>query len=161
MTLHDFFRSFLVASTTVLLITLAGAAQAQQVDEIADTGRDDIQLQADMTDAIERNVVVANTALVFTNAGRHDTLVVCVGYDANGNVLGRRAAKVPSQGVRYLRASDFSGGADFVGSALCKARGHVIPSAVFLAPGAITHLDVRSTKGKRATRVRFPLIATY
>ena len=159
MTHQSLFRSSLFAMTAIFLLA-SSAAEAQRAEAV-DIARDETQLRADMIDAIERDTDVANTALVFNNASRHDTVVLCVGYDGDGNVLGRKAAKVPSQGVRYLRASDLSDGADFVGSALCKARGHIIPSAVFLAPGAITKLDVLPTKGKRSTRIRFPLIATY
>ena len=36
-----------------------------------------------------------------------------------------------------------------------------VGSAVFLAPGAITNLDVDTRRGKRTTRIRFPLVASY
>ncbi len=159
MTIQNILRISRVALATTLLIG-GGIVQAQPAD-LVDVSRDEVQLRADMADAIDRNVAVANTALVFNNASPRDTLVVCVAYDANGDVLGRKAAKVPARGVRYLRASDLSDGADFVGSAICRARGYVVSSAVFLAPGAITKLDVVTRKGKRSTRARFPLIATY
>jgi hypothetical protein len=153
------FRILLFASTAALLM-LADLAGAQEVAEV-DEARDEIELQADVRDAIDRDTDVANTALVFNNASRVATTVHCTAYSANGKAIGRKIARIPALGVRYLRASDLSGGADFVGSALCKARGSVVPSAVFLAPGSITNLDILRKKRKKTTWMRFPLVATY
>jgi hypothetical protein len=152
-------RSTLLLSAIFLLLG-SSLAVGQQVEEV-DIGREEVQLRVDISDAIERDTDVANTALVFNNSGRIATVVYCTAYAGNGDVLGRGKTRVPARGVRYLRASDLSDGVDFVGSAVCKARGRVTATAVFLAPGAITDIDVKQSKRGRSTRMRFPLIASY
>ncbi|HIF92183.1 MAG: hypothetical protein ABGX04_05295 [Myxococcales bacterium] len=83
------------------------------------------ELRSDITDAVERDTDVANTALVFHNSGVRDA--------ANSEVLGHGMTSVPAKGVRYLRAPDLSDCVDFVGSALCKAKGNVTPSDVYFS----------------------------
>ena len=134
----------------LLLLVSAVAQEVAQIDD----ARDKVELQADIRDAIERDIDVANRALVFNNASRRATTVHCTAFSANGEALGKRVARVPALGVRYIRASDLSGGADCIGSTFCKARGSVVGSAVFLAPGSITNLDI-------LRKMRFPLVATY
>lgn len=154
----------LIRLSLFILMTLslfaATTGQAQELSEV-DIGRLEIELRTDITDAVERDTDVVNTALVFHNSGIRDAAVRCVGYGANGEVLGRGMTRVPAKGVRYLRASDLSDGVDFVGSALCKANGNVVATAVFLAPGAITDLDVQQRPRRRRSHMRFPLIASY
>ena len=87
--------------------------------------------------------------------------VSCVAIDGNGNILGRGYTVVPSNGLRYLRASDLSNGIDYVGSALCKADGRAEASAVFLAPSAITSLKVRQRGRRGGMLFRFPVVASY
>ena len=159
MTIQSLIRPILILSTALLLLG-SGIAAAQQIEEV-DIGREEVQLRADITDAIERDTDVANTALVFNNSGRIATVVYCTAFAGNGDVLGRGKTRVPARGVKYLRASDLSDGVDFVGSAVCKARGRVTATSVFLAPGAITDLDVKQRRQNRSTRMRFPLIASY
>jgi len=146
--------------SAALLSLGSGRAAAQAVEEV-DIGRLEVELRVDITDAIERDTDVANTALVFNNAGRVATTVYCTAFSGNGEILGRGKTRVPAKGVRYLRASDLSDGVDFVGSAVCKARGRVTATSVFLAPGAITALDVKQYRRKRTSRMRFPLVASY
>lgn len=159
-------RSYLlrsVALASAALLVSAATAQAQMATMFdRDDSRPEAELRVDMRGAVDRDTDVADTALVLSNTTNQDTHVLCVSYDANGNAVGRKFARLPARGVRYLRASDFSNGADFIGSASCTSRGRVAASAVFLAPGAITNLDV--IQGQRwddTNRVRFPLIATY
>ncbi len=152
------FSTLLISAAALLLGS--GMAAAQEVEAI-DIGREEVQLRVDISDAIARDTDVANTALVFNNSGRVGTVVYCTAYAGNGDVLGRGKTRVPARGVRYLRASDLSDGVDFVGSAVCKARGRVTATAVFLAPGAITDIHVKQQKRGRSTRMRFPLIASY
>ncbi len=159
MTIQSLIRSVLLLSSAFLFFA-GGTAQAQDA-EFIDMGRDEVELRVDVKAAVDRDTDVANTALVFNNAGRKDTTVTCTAYGSNGDVLGRGRTRVAAQGVKYIRASDLSNGVDFIGSALCKARGRIVVSSVFLAPGAITNLDVKTRNGKRWTRVRFPLIASY
>ena len=140
---------------------LAGAGLAQAQDAEIDNARGAAELRAEVKDAVERDVDTANTALVFNNVTRSDSYVVCTAYDGNGNNLGTKRAYVPKRGVKYLRASDLSNGVDFVGSAVCTSRARMAASAVFLGPGTITNLDVIQPGTWDATRIRFPLIATY
>lgn len=137
----------------------AGLTQAQGVE--IDEARGAEELRAEMRDAAAGDVDTTNTALLFNNVTRINSYVVCTAYDGNGNVLGTKRAYVPKRGVKYLRASDFSNGADFVGSAVCTSRERMAASAVLLAPGAITQLDVIQPDAWDLTRIRFALIATY
>ena len=152
-------RSTLLASTALLMLVSA-SAQAQTVDT-RDDSRGETELRAEVRQAIERDTDVANTALVFNNTTHEAASVICRAYGANGELLGRRFARVPARGVRYLRASDLSSGADFVGSAVCASRSRVAASAIFLAPGSITNLDVIQAGPWDAHNIRFPLVATY
>lgn len=152
-------RSSLFAFVMALLFSV-GLAEAQ-LTELVDESRDEAELRVEIKDAIARDTDLSNTVLVFNNAGRRTTYVHCAAYNGNGRVLGRRIARVPAQGVRYLRASDLSNGVDFVGSVICKAREHVVASAIFLTPGAITNLEVVQKRSRRATRIRFPLVASF
>ena len=160
MTSQFLIRSTLFASAALLLLLASSSASAQTVDA-RDDSRSETELRAEVRQAIERDTDVANTALVFNNTTNEDASVLCRAYGANGELLGRRFARVPARGVRYLRASDLSSGADFVGSAVCASRSRVAASAVFLAPGSITNLDVIQAGPWDAHNIRFPLIATY
>ncbi|MEM9175706.1 MAG: hypothetical protein AAGC67_10765, partial [Myxococcota bacterium] len=120
------------------------------------------ELRVDLREAMERDTDTVNTALVFNNASGDVVHVFCRAFDADGAYEGRRVVRIPARGVRYLRASDFSSGGDFIGSAVCSSRARVAASAVLLAPGALTNLDViQADAWDEGNRVRFPLIATY
>lgn len=160
MTLKSLIRSTLLASTALVLAT-AGLSQAQTIVTPDDDSRSEMELRAEVRRAIDRDTDVANTALVFNNASSQESTVVCRAYGANGDFVGRGVAKIPPRGVRYLRASDLANGADFVGSAVCRTRTRMAASAVFLAPGAITNLDVIQAAPFDSYDIRFPLIATY
>ena len=66
-------RSTLLLCAIFLLLG-PGLAVAQQAEEI-DIGREEVQLRVDISEAIERDTDVANTALVFNNSGRVATVV--------------------------------------------------------------------------------------
>jgi hypothetical protein len=124
--------------------------------------RDGGDLQVDVREAVDRDTDVADTALVFTNTGDRAARVVCGGLDKNGQVIGSRTGVIiPAGGLRYLRASDLSDGADFVGSAICSAGGPMLASGIFLAPGAMTDVNVHQREHRKHSRIRFPLVATY
>jgi len=148
---------FLAAGLLVLGSTVASA----QLINARDDARTEAELKVDVRQAIERDTDVANTALIFNNTTGQDTLVVCSAYSAEGRMLGRKTAQIPARGLRYLRASDISKGVDFIGSAVCSSRARVAASAVFLAPGAMTNLDVIQLGPWDDTSIRFPLVATY
>ena len=150
-----------IAFATAALLLSAGAAQAQTMLDSVDDSRSEDQLRADVKEAVERDNDVANTALVFNKTTNEVTHVFCAAHGANGEILGRKVARIPGKGVRYLRASDLSSGADFIGSAACSTRGRVVGSAVFLAPGSMTSLEVIQAAAWDSNSIRFPLIATY
>ena len=155
-------RSIVLAGFVVL--ATAATAHAQRVVSDAELGdaRPEAELRLDMREAVERDTDTVNTALVFNNPNAQTAHVMCRAYDSNGNHMGRRLVGVPGNGVRYLRASDFSRGGDFIGAAICSSRTRVAASAVLLAPGAITNLDViQADAWDDTNRMRFPLIATY
>jgi len=157
-------RLGLLLLTGSLLLGAPALAKGTAVDLTADKelARDAMALQVDIKDAIDRDTDVADSALVFTNTGNFEGRVVCRAIDGNGQAIGSRTGvTVPPGGVRYLRASDLSDGADFVGSAICVARSHMISSGFFLAPGAITDLKAQRAVRRRSVEMRFPVVATY
>ena len=101
---------------------------------------------------------IADTALVFTNQTRHRVEVRCLARNDDGETIGRARIVVPGGGLRYLRASDLSEGADFVGSALCKSAARVVATAMLFGV-EISDLPSRSVQWGKVHR--FPLIATY
>ena len=152
-------RSLVLAGAA--LLAAAAPAWAQTVVDL-DESRSEAELRVDMRDAVERDTDVVNTALVFNNTSPDVSHVICLAHDAQGQYLARRIVRIPAQGVRYLRASDFATRGDFIGSATCTSRARIAATAVLLAPGAITNLDViQADRWDDANRMRFPLIANY
>ena len=158
MTPKSLTRSCVLVCTALLLG--AAASQAQTPTD-RDDSRGEEQLRVEVRQAMDRDTDTTNTALVFNNTTAAVAHVVCIAYSAEGRMLGRKVARLPARGVRYLRASDLSGGTDFIGSAICATRARVVASAVFLAPGSLTNLDVIQAGPWDDTNIRFPLIATY
>ncbi len=153
-----------------LSLALSASAQELSINAVdvsesdvaeVDVARDTVELRGDMADAIEHRIDVADTALVFNNTGRGSRRVICRAFNQNGRVIGRTATAVPANGLRYIRASDLAHGRDFVGSARCWTGANVVATAVFLAPGAITSLDVEQHTHPWKEHVRFPLVASY
>ena len=101
-----------------------------------------------------------DTALVFTNPRNASTWVVCAGHDANGDGVGRARTRVPAHGVRLIFASDLSNGRDFIGSAACKSRSWVVPSA-FIIGTDLSDAPARTSNGWSETRINFPIVATF
>ncbi len=165
------FRTLLLLVCSLAVAVSAGAQELSVstvvpvLDEESDPGllldRGSDDLLADLEDAAHVDRDVADTALVFTNATGRRVMVKCVAIGANGNMLGRAHTHIPGNGLRYLRASDLAGGADFVGSAVCKADGNAAGSVVFLTRSAITSLGVKQRHRLGVTRFKFPLVASY
>lgn len=134
---------------------LAKQLEAIDVVEIAreiDALPDEIEPDPDAPD-------LADTALVFTNMSRRSAWVKCVGFNKNGEPVGRTSTRVPPLGLRYVLASDISNGEHFIGQVQCKPKGPLVGSVVFIGP-SITDLPVRNGNlGK--SRIRFPLVAHY
>ncbi len=133
------------------------AKQLEAIDLVAisreiDTLPEEIESDPDASD-------LADTALVFTNMSRRSAWVKCVGFDKNGEPVGRTSTRVPPLGLRYVLASDISNGERFIGQVQCKPKGPLVGSVVFIGP-SITDLPVRNGNlGK--SRIRFPLVAHY
>ncbi len=163
--LNSLGKSVLFALCCVLGTALAASAQdfavaiPADVDPGVEVRRDARELQAEVRPRpVDRDV--ADTALVFTNLGREDHRVFCVGFDDEGRRVGRAWLKLPARGLRYLLASDLSRGKDFIGHAQCSGGRNVTGSLVFLGPD-LTDLPVLQPELGDAGRIRFPLVATY
>ncbi|MEM7467567.1 MAG: hypothetical protein AAF387_11895 [Pseudomonadota bacterium] len=152
-----------------LLSTTAATAQdaAIAADALSTDSGEDIGIQvardaAELQGMLKRtpDVDVVDTALVFNNPRQHKTLVACVGYNANGRVMGRAYTVVPANGLRFIRAADISNGRDYLGSAKCKARARVIPSSFIVGIG-FSDAPARVINGWDNSVMRFPVVASY
>ncbi len=155
----------LFASTLALsLASLGTPASAQDmgavsVDDAApEISRDAIDLRAVLVPRPDLDTV--DTALVFTNPRNAPTWVVCAGHNANGKPVGRARTRVPAHGVRLIFASDLSNGGDYIGSAVCKARSRVVPSA-FIIGAELSDAPARTSHGWSESTVNFPIVATF
>ena len=146
-----------VASTNVRAVA-AVPDGADEVPEV-DLSRDAFELRDEIR-VRPADVDVADTAIIFTSHARRTVDVKCIARDHDGNVVGRTRTQVPPRGLRYIRASDFSEGRDFVGHAECKSNRRVTANAVFFGV-EITDLFSHSKRRGRAMYHRFPVIATY
>jgi len=123
------------------------------IDRDGDALRDEIRPRPIDTD-------IADTALIFTNLTPNHVYVTCIARDQSGTLIGRTRTRLPSRGLRYVRASDFSDGRDFVGHAECKSNGQAVATAVLFG-AEITDLSATSRRRGRGMHHRFPVIATY
>ena len=103
---------------------------------------------------------IADTALVFTSHAADVVRVKCVARDQSGTVVGRIVTRLPAHGLRYIRASDFSDGRDFVGHADCKSDGRITATGMLFGV-EITDLPTKSRRRGRGMVHEYPLIATY
>ena len=124
-----------------------------EVDRDGDQLRDEIRPRP-------TDVDVADTALVFTNRSQRTVEIRCISRGHNGSIIGQAGTHVPPSGLRYIRASDFSDGRDYVGSAECKSNRRVISSAILFGE-EITRLDSKSRRQGRGMNHFFPVVATY
>ncbi|MBW2420513.1 MAG: hypothetical protein JRH19_18370 [Deltaproteobacteria bacterium] len=143
---------------SLTLAPIAGAQKLTAVDPGPEIVRDTAALSHDLRPRPIDDPDVADTALIFTNKGS-DARVFCVGFDKEGDPVGRAWLKLPRLGLRYMLASDLSHDRDFVGHVQCSAPGQVKGSSVFLGPG-LTDLPVIQTK-RGVGRMTFLLVATY
>lgn len=144
----------LCAAAMAAALALPAAGQEAEPDEL-EVDRDPGQLLEDMhadRDAVE-------SVLVFSNLLDRDVRVGCRAFGRNGRVVGRAGTGLPAHGLRYLRASDFAPGGDFIGSVQCVAGGRVVGEALLLTPLGISNLEVLQRGRKRSTQLEFPLVA--
>lgn len=146
------------AALALLWLGLAPVAGAQQAEVEID--RDPAALEVEIRPRVP-DVDVADTVMTFTSMSRAPSTVVrCLARDRTGAIVGRTRVVVPAHGVKYVLASDFSGGADFVGHVVCQTGGFVLPAAIFLGP-EITDLPAHRSQHDGLNFHRFPLVATY
>lgn len=147
----------LAAGDGVLSDAVVVGDRTDEAADVPEISRDPSDLAPDLRPIDED---VANTALVFTNWTGRDTAIVCVAFNGEGRRVGRRAIKVPSNGTKYMLASDLSNGRDFVGNAQCTGHERIHGTAVFLGAG-FSDLPVANVDHRGDGRIRFPLVATY
>ena len=164
MTISSTLRIPLLGLALIGALSITSTASAQGVSAANELPEFDVDRDADaLRDEIRprpKDVDVADTVMVFTNTTGARRQVRCVAYDRTGAPIGRTRTRIPGNGVRYILASDLSNGRDFVGHAVCNTAGLVIPSALLLGP-EIENLNTRIERFEGATRLRFPVIATY
>lgn len=124
-----------------------------EVDRNGDELRDEIRPRP-------TDVDITDTALVFTNRSHKVVKVRCISRTQDGAIIGQATTTVPAYGLRYIRASDFSEGRDYVGSAACKSNGRVVSGAILFGE-EITQLNSDSRRRGRGMAHFFPVVVTY
>ncbi|MFQ5514086.1 MAG: hypothetical protein ACE5FG_06560 [Myxococcota bacterium] len=155
-------------AAVLLALLLPGFASAQTLTELstdavavdAEIDRDAADLRAVVADG-PADARLVDTALVFTGGRLRGAQIKCAAFDSNGRVIGVARLRVPRRGLRYVRASDLSGGDAFVGSVVCKTDGRVLGSIVVLGSRLLTDLRVVQRSGYGSDAIRFPLVLTY
>ena len=149
----------LLALTAMLFgtfgLTFAANAQTAPAEVLIERDVDEL---SDEFETDLRQPLIADTLITFTNTRASRQKVLCVALDKNGATIGRTRTHVPGNGLRYVRASDFSNGGPFIGSVRCRTWGRVIATAVFVGPG-VTDLPVH--QGRHDETIQIPLVATY
>lgn len=150
----------------LILVAAPSLAQSETEVEIDRPADELLDALADPVDPTDPDAV--DSALVFTSAGG-PAAVRCTARDGNGNRVGSPViVPVPAEGLRWIRASDLSNGADFVGSARCTSLGAVAGSAFMVGPRGATDLPSKQSRTRRGRRgkhythhLRFPVVASY
>ena len=126
-----------------LLVAASSHAQDARVSTVEiDRGSDELSDAVRIRpDDIDRDFI--NTALIFTNTSMDPNTVSCVARNDNGVAIGRARTAVPRKGLRFIFASDFANGADFVGSVDCWTNGRIAATALLLGPTGVTDLPAR------------------
>jgi len=142
-----------VARTPLAAAAAVTDVPVVEVDRDGDQLRDEIRPRPVDTDR-------ADTALVFTNRSQGVVQVRCMSRTHNGEIIGQAGTQVPPNGLRYIRASDFSEGRDYLGSAECKSDRRVLSSAILFGE-EITRLDSKSRRRGHGMNHFFAVVATY
>ena len=139
----------------LFLCLVAGTATAQDDTEppLVDRGADEL---TDAVDIRSDDVDFVDTALVFTNLSDRDATVRCRGFDVDGNEVGSIKVMPPAAGLRFVFASDLSGGVDFAGRVVCVGRGRLTGTALLLGATGVSDLPVQG--GRRG--MVFPVVVT-
>lgn len=157
-------RPVLTGLTVLLLALLATPVLAQSIPEV------EIDRPADeLPDALGPDPIDPDrldSVLVFTSTG-NPAAVRCTANDGNGDPIGSAVTvPLPADGLRWIRASDLSDGADFVGSAHCTSLGKAAGSAFLVGPRGATDLPAHRTRKRGSGRryvhhLHFPVAASY
>ena len=149
------------AKSLVKLKAIPSPARVDVADDVTevDVARDGAELQDEIR-VRPADVDIADTALIFTNTTGQLGGVRCIARTQDGAVVGRTFTALPPNGLRYVRASDFSEGRDYVGHATCISKGRPVATAVLFGE-EITDLKTETTRRGRYMVHRFPVIATY
>ncbi len=158
-------RTLRPALVSLFLVLVAAPGLAQSTTEV-EIDRSPDELARVLVDPVDPNDPDAvDSALVFTSQGG-PAAVRCTARDGHGDAIGSPViVAVPAGGLRWIRASDLSNGADFIGGAHCTSLGPVIGSGFVVGPRGATDLRVRehrkSGRGKRyVDHLRFPVVAS-
>jgi hypothetical protein len=158
-------RLIRITLTALSLCLLVGGSAHAQVGAAADTGPKIDRGSVELSDAVrvlpeDRDRDFVNTALIFTSTSRTRSEVICLARDGNGQVVGRAWAGVPGRGLRFILASDFGNGADFVGSVKCATNGRMAGTALLLGPTGVTDLPGRRVALDGPVGLVFPVVVT-
>lgn len=136
---------------------LASSAGAQEIDP-PDLSHDESELEDVLEEPVE--APHANTALVFSSLADVELRVVCRARNAQGEPLGDAAVRVPPHGVRFLLASDFSGGAPFLGQVRCASPRGIRGSGFTRTVNGVTGVPSPEHRAGRGLLIHFPVVAT-
>ncbi|MEM9405771.1 MAG: hypothetical protein AAGA81_07025 [Acidobacteriota bacterium] len=145
-------------AASLLFVLEGGAALAQTPTEVnVDRETDELKVLI----LPDPGRTMTDTALVFTNPGDSPATVRCNAYDKEGDWIGRTRTLVPGHGLRYIRASDLSGGSSFLGSARCWSARHTIGTGYLVTREGITATRVVSNRHEATEFYRFPVIGYF
>lgn len=147
---------WLGAALLLLVTTSAGLAQTPTEIEV-DRDTDELKVLV----LPDPGRTMTDTALVFSNPGGSAAIVRCNAYNKNGVWIGRSRTTVPARGVRYIRASDLSGGDNFLGNARCWSARRTIGTGYLVTREGITATRVVSNRHEATEYFRFPVIGYF
>jgi hypothetical protein len=136
---------------------LAAAAGAQEVDP-PDLTHAESELEELLEDPVEAPSV--NTALVFSSLADVELRVVCRARNAQGEAIGHAALRVPAHGVRFLLATDFSGGVPFLGQVRCLSPRGIRGTGFARSANGLTDVPSPEHKARGGHLIHFPVVAT-
>lgn len=149
-------------NATVWIALLAAAhfatsAAAQEVDP-PDVTHDPSALE----DVLEQPVAAphVSTALVFSSLADIELRVVCRARNAQGELIGHAGLRVPPHGVRFLLASDFSGGEPFLGQVTCLSPRGIRGSGFARSANGVTDVPSPEHRAKGGRVIHFSVVAT-
>ena len=145
---------------SLVLLTLAMplATTAQEPPEV-EVDRPATEILDDLRPDADRDSV--DTAILFTNVRATNAVVRCSAYDHEGELIGRTITRVPPLGLRFVRGSDLSGGADFLGQARCSSAQGILVSAILAAPAGLSDLPVRNVDLDGTNSYRLPVVTSF